>query len=223
VTHDTTKDPRLLVAQRACALLKKSVQQKSRVRASVPKEKLVELASAAESAIMALTYMYVEPRELTAAEPMGDLATVTASLAEALSPLLASSESPQLLGASLRWCLRTLSGLPGRLANPGRTLASGVDLVAVRVRNVVRIEPLRRTRVDDGSAEYTAVTNMSGVEPGQVLAAAFLPPREVGGAVSEVMFLGGGKRPEAPGTLLTEEQVDAREAASILHEELLRR
>jgi len=49
-------------------------------------------------------------------------------------------------------------------------------------------------------------------------AVAFLPPREVGGAVSEAMFLGADERKEAPGTLLSEDQVDAKEAAEILYE-----
>jgi hypothetical protein len=36
------------------------------------------------------------------------------------------------------------------------------------------------------------------------------------------MFLGSGKRTEAPGTILSEEQVEAKEAAGILFEEVTR-
>jgi predicted RNA-binding protein with EMAP domain len=57
---------------------------------------------------------------------------------------------------------------------------------------------------------------------GTILAVAFLPPREVGGEISEAMYLGDEPRSEPPGTFLTDEQVDAREAESILHEELAR-
>ncbi|NIO13636.1 MAG: RNA-binding protein, partial [Xanthomonadales bacterium] len=59
-----------------------------------------------------------------------------------------------------------------------------------------------------------------GVRAGEIRAVAFLPPREIGGAVSEAMYLGDDPRSETPGTVLDETQVDAREAASILHEEL---
>jgi len=74
--------------------------------------------------------------------------------------------------------------------------------------------------VTDGTTNYTVVTNIPGIHPGDVLAVAFLPPREVGGAVSEAMFLGPGHRSEPPGTSIGESGVDAREAAGILHEEM---
>lgn len=218
MTHDTSKDPRLLVAQRACAVLKKSIHQKSRVRAALSKEKLADLASKAESAVMTLTYLYQEPGELAASEPMRNLTGVSQAIGEAVEPVLSSGDSPVLLRANFRWCLRTLSGLPRRMKNPGKTLASGVDLVAVQLRSVVPAGPFWSTRVHDGAAEHAVVTNMSGVESGTVLAVAFLPPREVGDGVSEAMFLGSEQRSEEPGTQLTEEQVDAREAAGILHQ-----
>ena len=66
------------------------------------------------------------------------------------------------------------------------------------------------------------VTNMMNVSNDTVLAVAFLPPREIGGTVSEAMFLGSGERAEKPGTLLSEEQVDAKEAASIMYDEVMR-
>jgi predicted RNA-binding protein with EMAP domain len=145
------------------------------------------------------------------------------SLGEALAPVLADRDAPAALRAALRWCIRILGGLPERLANSGASLASGVDLVAVEVRNVTPSGPLWRTLVSDGRAEYGVMTNLPGIRRGQVLAAAFLPPREVGGVVSEAMFLGAEPRTEAPGAVLAEEEVDAREAASILHDELGRR
>ena len=40
MTHDTSKDPRLLVARRACALLKKAIHQKMGVRLPVGRERL---------------------------------------------------------------------------------------------------------------------------------------------------------------------------------------
>ena len=76
-----------------------------------------------------------------------------------------------------------------------------------------------RTRVTDGVSDYTVVTNMTAVEKNDKLAVAYLPPREIFGTVSEAMFLGSEKRPEDPGTLLSDDQVDTREAASILYKQ----
>jgi predicted RNA-binding protein with EMAP domain len=142
-------------------------------------------------------------------------------LGEALAPMLAHGAAPPLLQAGLAWCLRVLSGLGPRLGNPGTTLASGVDLVALEVRSVVaRGSALWLTRATDSTRDYTVVTNLSGVRSGDVLGAAFLPPREVGGEVSEAMYLGADRRGEAAGTVLSEHDADAREVATILHDEL---
>jgi len=85
---------------------------------------------------------------------------------------------------------------------------------------VTKTGSLWLTRVSDGNIEYPVVTNIPGVRTGDVLAVAFLPPREVGGTVSEAMYLGDDRRTEPPGSALNEDQVDAREATSILHDEL---
>ena len=95
-----------------------------------------------------------------------------------------------------------------------------VDLLAVEVTNVAKTGKLWLTRVSDGETEYPVVTNLPGVAAGSVLAAAFLPPQEVGGTVSEAMFLGDERRSEDPGTILGDRAVDAREATSVLHDEL---
>ena len=95
-----------------------------------------------------------------------------------------------------------------------------MDILSVQVRNIARESKLLKTRVTDGVEDFSVVTNMMHVKSDMRLAAAFLPPREVGGTVSEAMFLGSDTRPEEAGTQLTEEEVDAREAASILYDEM---
>jgi len=220
MTHDTAKDPRLLVAQRACALLRKAVHQKMGMRPPVGREKLEAWAAAAESAVMTLTYSYQEPSDLAASDPMKEIVGAASALRDATEVILTGKEAPALLRARIKWGLRTLSGLPARLSNPGKTLASGVDIVAVDVKTVARTGKLWLTRVWDGSTEYPVVTNMGTIAAGNVHAVAFLPPAEVGGTVSEAMFLGDEKRPEAAGTVLGEDVVDAREASSVLHDEI---
>ena len=216
MTHDTTKDPRIITAHLACAILKKSVKQKPELPLRVSRDKLSELASACESAVMILMYMYREPENLSTSEPVSNLSEAAKAIAGAYENVIANKDDHSILRANIRWCLRTLQGLKVRFSNPGTSLASGIDLVAVQVRNVAKAGNFLKTRVTDGTSGYTVVTNLTDVASNSELAAAFLPPREIGGAVSEAMFLGSGKRAEAAGTILSEEQVDAKEAAVIL-------
>jgi len=220
MTHDTTKDPRILAAQLACALLKKSVKQKTAVQLKVSRDRLNEPAAACESAVMTLMYMYQVPEALAASEPIKNISGAVKFLTGAYGNVLAAKDDHTLLRANIRWCLRMLDGLEDRFGNPGKTLASGVDLVVVQVRNVVKSDNFWKTRVTDGHGEYTVMTNMKDVAADTRLAAAFLPPREIGGIVSEAMFLGSGKRTEPVGTLLDEDRADAKDAAGILYDEL---
>ena len=216
MTHDTSKDPRIITAHLACVILKKSVKQKPEVPLRVTRDRLFELASACESAVMTLMYMYQDPEALAASLPLLNLSEAAKALAEAYEKVLANKDDHSLLRANIRWCLRTLKGLKDRFGNSGTTIASGIDLMAVQVRNLTKTGNFLKTRVTDGISDYTVVTNLKDVTSNSVLAAAFLPPREIGGTVSEAMFLGSGKRTEVPGTLLNEEQVDAKEAGAIL-------
>jgi predicted RNA-binding protein with EMAP domain len=208
------------VAKHACSLLGKSLQQKSGVRLEAAKEVLAEHASTAESLVMALMYSYLDPGEMAECDSMRGLLSAVESISGGVAPVLHGDRAPRLLRANLGWCIRTLSGLPHRLRRGGTGLASGVDLMAVTVTNVAPKGSLWLTRVSDGVREIPVMTNIPGMRSGTILAVAFLPPREVGGEVSEAMYLGDEPRAENPGTFLTDEQVDAREANSILHEEL---
>jgi predicted RNA-binding protein with EMAP domain len=220
MTYDTTKDPRIIAAHLACTLLKKSVKQKPGTVLKISRDRLTEPAAACDSAVMTMMYMYQDPETLASSEPVKNLLAAVETLTEAYEKLIADNDDRSMLRANIRWCLRTLSHLPERFGNPGATLASGVDLVAVKVRHVKKSGNFLNTRVTDGKAEYDVVTNLTSVATGSVLAAAFLPPREIGGTVSEAMFLGGEKRTEAPGTIFAEDQVDAKEAAGILYDEV---
>jgi predicted RNA-binding protein with EMAP domain len=220
MTHDTTKDPRITAAQLACTVLKKCVKQKPPVPLTISRDRLSELASTCESAVMTLMYMYQEPAALASSEPLHNLAEAAKTLNEAYGKLISRTDDPSMLRANIRWCLRTLKGLQDRFNNSGATLAAGIDLAVVQVRHAAKHGNFLKTRVTDGTSDYTVVTNLTDVETHSKLAAAFLPPREIAGTVSEAMFLGSGKQTGNPGTILGEEQVDAKEAAAVLYNEI---
>lgn len=222
MTHDTTKDPRIITAHLACVILIKSVKQKPELPLKVSRDKLSELVSACESAVMTLMYMYQDPEILAASLPLLNLSEAAKALAGAYEKVIANKDDHSILRANIRWCLRTLKGIQYRFGNSGTTIASGIDLMAVLVRNVSKAGNFLKTRVTDGISDYTVVTNLMDVATNSVLAAAFLPPREIGGIVSEAMFLGSGKGTEAAGTVFSEEQVDAKEAAAILFDTVTR-
>jgi len=220
VTYDTSKDPRIQVCQHASELLKKSLQMKLGVQLSVSRDFLERLSQSIDSSIMTLMYMYQEPRELASSDQMKELVNAGKSLEDGIGPVLESPDANPLVRARLRWVLRTLIELPVRMETPGKTLASGVDILALQIRSVVAKDPYWITRVTDGKADVTVVTNIPNLKAGNVLAASFLPPREVGGTVSEAMFLGSELRSDPAGTMFTEDQVDAKEATSILYQDL---
>ena len=62
------------------------------------------------------------------------------------------------------------------------------------------------------------MTNIPKLQLNQTIAAAFLPPREIDGQLSEAMYLGSNERSEAIGTYLTPNQVNLKEVNGILHQ-----
>lgn len=218
MSHDTSKDPRLLVAELALTRLSKVLPLRHGVQAKLSKQETTALLKRVESNLKSSRYLYLAPEELAGHELILAVVQAATALKESLVDVWDKKGLSPLVRAELRWGLDLLEGLPARLCRPGTSLAAGVDLVAVRVKQITRKDKLWVTRVEAGKRDLQVVTNMAGIEPGQVLGAALLPPVELAGVVSEAMFLGKEPRAEAPGTLLTDGDVDAREAASILYE-----
>jgi predicted RNA-binding protein with EMAP domain len=220
MSHDTSKDPRLLVAEIALRRLLKLLPLRQGIKPKLSKQQTNELLKQIESSLMTCKFMYLEPSVLAGQEQLLTVVDSARKLHESVADLFDKQGFSPAIKAELRWCFQVLEGLPPRLEREGRTMAAGVDLMAVKVLNVMQRDKLWITRVSNGSRELTVVTNMPGVEAGQVLGAAFLPPAQLAGTTSEAMFLGKEVRTEPPGTYLGEGEVDARDASSCLHEEL---
>jgi predicted RNA-binding protein with EMAP domain len=222
MAHDTSRDPRLLVGEIALKRLNKLLPLRHGAQPKLGKQETSAELKRIESNLMACKFMYLAPDDLAGQGPLLEVVASARKLRESLEDALARKEVNPMVRADLRWCFRVLEGLTDRLRRPASTLAAGVDLLAVKVKQLTKKDKLWVTRVDAGDSELTVVTNMEGIAPGQVLAAALLPPVELAGTVSEAMYLGKESCAAPPGTLLADDAVDAREAASILHEEASR-
>ena len=219
MVHDTSKDPRILVAELAHAKLGKYLFSKSSVRAGMKRNEARDVLSHISSQLMALKYSYMEPGKLAKSE-------ITASIVEDVKRIYIAfreciekgmTEVPR---ANLFWAFRLFSGLPIRFKNQGDGISAGIELVAVQIRNINRTGNLFTTRCMAGPAEFTIVTNIEGLKAGDTVGAALLPPAVVGGVVSEAMFLGDEKYEQESGTFLDAAGVNTKEADGILFDEL---
>lgn len=220
MSHDTSKDPRLLVAEIAIKRLNRVLPLRHGIQPKLSKQQTAKSLKRIESALMSAKFMYLDPAELAEQEPVITIVENARALHSSIEEALSSETISPAVQAEARWCLQILEALPQRLVRQATSIVAGIDLLAVRVTNVIAKDKLCITRVDAGSRDLTVVTNMPDLRVGQVLGAALLPPVQLAGTVSEAMFLGNEQRAETPGSLLSERDVDAREAASILHEAL---
>lgn len=220
MTHDTSKDPRLLMVGIALEKLKKVLVLKLGIRPKLSKEETKEHMKKMEGNLMTCKYMYIPPEELAEQETLLEIVRSANAILESLGEVLSKKDANPSIKADLFWIFQTLIGLPKRLKRGGDSMASGVDLMVVKVRNVVKKDKLWMTRVDNGRRELTVVTNMPGIESGMVLAVAFLPPTQLADTFSEAMFLGKEQRKEGVGDYITDTGADVKEAAGILHREV---
>lgn len=215
----TDKDPRILVAQLALEKLGTALFSKSTVRPDLNRDQTQVLLSEIESQLMALKFSYLEPAEMAVSQMVSVIFDRSKELYLGYKEALASGITP-LPRANILWAFTVLSGLKNRFGNSGTKSTHGIDIVAVRIRNIAKNGDLFTTKCVAGPNEFTIVTNMNGLKSGDTLAAALLPPAVVGGAVSEAMFLGSEKMKTEPGSFIDHETVKTKEADGILFNEL---
>ncbi|MDP7265014.1 MAG: hypothetical protein QGH39_05575 [Candidatus Thermoplasmatota archaeon] len=213
--HQTDKDPRIAVAELALRKLKNNIFSKSKFKIPLSRNQTNELLSNIESQIMVLKFSYMEPVDLASSD-------ITAGIIENVKKLYLvyrermERDMSDMARANLLWSFRVFSGLPRRFKIKREEPTSGIDIVAVQVRNIAKIGKLYRTRCSAGPADMTIMTNIEGLKAGDTLAAAFLPPAVVGGVVSEAMFLGAERLETEPGAFLDYSIRDTKEADGIL-------
>ena len=219
MVHQTDNDPRLKVAELALAKLNISIFSKSTVRPELSRDITNSLLSKIESQLQAAKYCYMDPKELADSGRISEIHETAKQLYMGYKEAMDSGMGDVPV-ANLLWAFNILASLSRRLKNPGKKPTHGIDIIAVTIRNINKQEKLWFTRSNAGQREFTIVTNMSGLSAGDTLVAALLPPATVGGVVSQAMFLGPETYDIEAGTLMKPEDLNTREADSILYNEL---
>ncbi|WP_297477912.1 tRNA-binding protein [Thermococcus sp.] len=204
---DTSKDYRLLVAEKSVELFLKTVEH-AKFKGKWNKKRAQQLAKEMIPEIQAMRYSYVDPKELVETPQMKALKEKTLGIIEALGgedwhhkflSLADKSEREKVeeAVAKVRFFLNTILGLDKRLAL-GK-INDPVIAVDIKVGEVMSIakhpnaDRLLVTNVNIGDRAITAVTNDLSVKEGNRVAVALLPPANFRGIVSEGMFLGAGE------------------------------
>ena len=204
---DTSKDYRLLVAEKAVELFLKTVEH-AKFKGKWNKKGAQQLAKEMIPEIQAMRYTYVDPKELVDTPQMKALKEKAEGIIEALGgedwhhtflSLADKSEREKVeeAVAKVRFFLNTILGLDKRLAL-GK-INDPVIAVDIKVGEVMSVskhpnaDRLLVTNVNIGDRAVTVVTNDLTVKEGNRVAVALLPPANFRGIVSEGMFLGAGE------------------------------
>ncbi|MHA2154658.1 MAG: hypothetical protein ACXABU_04910 [Candidatus Hodarchaeales archaeon] len=214
----TDKFPPFVIAELASRVLKKTFATKLGFRPSLSKEKLESTMRTIESSLMVLKYSYLSRNELIEHEDLKIVHSNGKKLSEALIPAASTPSTHPLSLANLNWGIQILQYLARRIKTGDSNLGSGVDLKVVHVRNVQKYDKFLLTRAYDNEKTYTILTNILDLRPNRNVGVAFLPPREIGGKLSEAMYIGSEEREEEAGVFLTPREVDLSEINAILHQ-----
>ncbi|EHR79656.1 tRNA-binding protein [Thermococcus litoralis DSM 5473] len=204
---DTSKDYRLLVAEKAVELFLKTIEG-AKFKGKWDKKRAVKLAKEMIPELQALRYSYLEPQELIDTPQMKELKEKALGIIEALGgedwyikflELADRSEREKVEEsiARVRFFLNTILNLDKRLAL-GK-INDPVIAVDIKVGEVMsagkhpNADKLLVCNVNIGDRAVTVVTNDLTVKEGHRVAVALLPPANFRGITSEGMFLGAGE------------------------------
>ncbi len=178
-------DPRISIAKRCLGTLEKQR----------PRGLGAELKAMRET-IYSLSY-YPDPRSIKDYLKISKYSLLAAAFAGKLRRLLPDEDKPSMAAQTTLYCLRILEGVEDRmdLKDP----LCMIDVFYGEVITASKLIPgkLQLCLVDAGTTgsgyygghSLRVVTNDLSIKAGQVIPVAMLPPREVGGVISEGMFI----------------------------------
>jgi len=204
---DTSKDYRLLVAEKSVELFLKTIEG-ARFKGRWDKKNAIRLAKEMIPELQAMRYSYVEPGLLVESPQMKALKEKAEGIIEALGGdewhhrflELASREERGKVEeavAKVRFFLNTIMNLDKRLAL-GK-INDPVIAVDIKVGEIMSVgkhpnaDKLLVCNVNIGDRAITVVTNDLSVKDEDRVAVALLPPANFRGVTSEGMFLGAGE------------------------------
>lgn len=203
---DSSKDYRLLVAQKSVELFLRTVEG-ANFRGKWNKKKALASARNMIPEIQALYYSYLDPKEISESPQISFLETAGREIEVALGgenwnnqflELVGRTEKEKLIEsiAKIKFFFNTISSLKERLRlGEINDPVIAIDILTGAVSSVSKhpqSNKLLVCNVNLGEKAVTVVTNDSAVKDGNFVAVALLPPAVFQGITSEGMFLGVG-------------------------------
>lgn len=204
---DTSKDYRLLVAEKSVDLFLKTIEG-ANLKGKWNKKQALQAARKMTSEIQTLYYSYLAPKDMTETPQMALLGEQATEITEALGGEswyaqfleLASRDEKEKLEealARIKFFINTIYGLKGRI-NLGeiKDPVMGIDIKKGEILSVSkhpRADQLLVCNVNLNERAITVVTNDLDVKEQNQVAVAMLPPEVFMGITSEGMFLGASE------------------------------
>ncbi len=204
---DTSKDYRLLVAEKSIDLFLRAIEGKN-FKGHWKKRPAMDTAKEMGRELQALAYSYMEPQDLLISPQIAEIKENTIKVQEFLGGEdwnkkfldLANRDEKEKLEeniAKVRFFLNTFFGLEKRISlGPISDPIIGIDIIVGEIMSVgkhSKADNLVICNVNVGERAITVVTNDLEVKEGNHVAISMLPPSTFMGITSEGMFLGAGE------------------------------
>ncbi len=204
---DTSKDYRLLVAEKSIDLFLRAIEGKN-FKGHWKKRPAMDTAKEMGRELQALAYSYMEPQDLLISPQIAEIKENTIKVQEFLGGEdwnkkfldLANRDEKEKLEeniAKVRFFLNTFFGLEKRISlGPISDPIIGIDIIVGEIMSVGKhnkADNLVICNVNVGERAITVVTNDLEVKEGNHVAISMLPPSTFMGITSEGMFLGAGE------------------------------
>lgn len=201
---DSSKDYRLLVAQKSIELFLRTIEG-ANLRGKWNKKKALSNARNMVSKLQSLYYSYLNPEEIARTSQISSIENEGREIVHALGGEDWYNQFLQLSGrdekekleesvAKIKFFLNIIFGLKNRLRlGEINDPIIGIDILTGKVSSVGKhpdADKLLVCNVNLGQKAVTVVTNDLTVKDGNLVAVALLPPAVFQGITSEGMFLG---------------------------------
>jgi predicted RNA-binding protein with EMAP domain len=203
---DTTKDYRLLVAQKSKELYERTIRSGS-FRGHWNKKMALEIAGNMDGDFQALLYSYLDPADLAKASEISSLKEKIKDIIRYLGgddwnniflnkTPKSEKEKVEENIAKVKFFIRTISNLKERIElGPISDPVIAVDIIVGEIMSVSKHEnDLLISNVNIGKNAIKVITNDLTVKDGNRVAVAMLAPENFFSIVSEGMFLGDGTK-----------------------------